>query len=149
MWFFKWTWFLFFNKLRWLFLFIYHVFCFNWISFFNKSICVNLYKFTFFIIPFFSLSTKQKREKLKKKFYSPTFSSFYNFLSSYFSTFLTKQNLNFKELLMKSYLKKNNLCVIILMFILIGVWLRVDQCFFYYYQTSMWFALDLGKSKAT
>ena len=64
--FFFWIWFLFFNKLRWLFLFIYHVFGFNWISFFNKSIYVNLYKFTFFIIPFFSLSTKQKREKLKK-----------------------------------------------------------------------------------
>ena len=69
---------------------------------------------------FFTLNQTKKRE-IKKNLYSPIFSSFYNFISSYFSTFLTKQNLNFKELLMKSYLKKNNLCVIILMFILIGV----------------------------
>ena len=43
------TWFLFFNKFRWLifFLVVYHFFGFNWASFFNKGICINLYKLTF------------------------------------------------------------------------------------------------------
>ena len=57
---FLWTWFLFFNKFRWLifffFLVIYHFFGFNWISFFHKGIYVNLYKITFSII--FPLPTK-------------------------------------------------------------------------------------------
>ena len=43
------TWFLFFNKFRWLifFLVVYHFFGFNWASFFNKGMCINLYKLTF------------------------------------------------------------------------------------------------------
>ena len=41
------------------------LFCFNWASFFNKSLLVNLFKLIFFHPSTFSLSTKQKGEKIK------------------------------------------------------------------------------------
>ena len=36
------------------------LFCFNWASFFNKSICINLYKLTFSIPPFFHSQPNKK-----------------------------------------------------------------------------------------
>ena len=75
MWFFLRTWFLFFNKFRWLifFLVVYHFFGFYWASFFNKNICVNLYKLTFSITSFLYSQQNKKEGKLK------------SFLSSHFS----------------------------------------------------------------
>ena len=76
---FLWTWFLFFNKFRWLifFLVVYHFFGFNWASFFiylfiygnwtsffNKGIYISLYKLTFPTSPFFTLN-QTKRRKIK------------------------------------------------------------------------------------
>ena len=53
---FFWTWFLFFNKFRWLLIIFgcLSLFCFNLTSYFNKNIWVNLYKLTFFIPPLFN-----------------------------------------------------------------------------------------------
>ena len=60
---FFWTWFLFFNKFRWLifFLVVYRFFGFNWASFFNKGMCINLYKLTFSIPPFSHSQPKKKK----------------------------------------------------------------------------------------
>ena len=61
------------NKFRWLIFFWLFIIFFNWALFFNKGICVNLYKLTFSIPPFFHSQSKKKGEKLN------------SFLFSYFS----------------------------------------------------------------
>ena len=60
---FFWTWFLFFNKFRWLLIIFgcLSLFCFNLTSYFNKNIWVNLYKLTFLFLHFLTLNQTKMR----------------------------------------------------------------------------------------